>query len=147
MYSKHVQTIQRSSSGGKLHQTRCRIKWVKMVCTQYTNNTYILCILTQKSCIHYGPGQSLRVPGRCGPQISRQSTHAGSKVVNPMHRPPLPQEIFLVLIACRGCFYPGAILRPEVLCKKKKSVTIGNRTHDLPTCGAVRQSTVTPHTQ
>jgi len=31
-----------------------------------------------------------RVPGGCGSQISRQSTHAGGKVVSPTHRPLLP---------------------------------------------------------
>jgi len=42
------------------------------------------------------------ITGR-GSQISRQSTHEGSKVVSPMHQPPLPpQEIFLVLISVRG---------------------------------------------
>jgi len=32
----------------------------------------------------------------------RQSAHEGGKVVTPMHRPPLPQEIFLALISVRG---------------------------------------------
>jgi len=32
------------------------------------------------------------------PRISRQLTHEGGKVVSPMHRPPLPQEISLLLI-------------------------------------------------
>jgi hypothetical protein len=33
---------------------------------------------------------SLRVPGGRDSHISRQSKHAGSKVVRPMHRPSLP---------------------------------------------------------
>jgi hypothetical protein len=39
---------------------------------------------------HYMPGQTLTVPEVLGSQISRQSAHEGSKVVNPTHRPPLP---------------------------------------------------------
>jgi hypothetical protein len=38
---------------------------------------------------HYMPEQALRFPGFRGFQISRQSTHEGSKVVSPTHRPPL----------------------------------------------------------
>jgi len=59
------------------------------------------------------PWTGLRVPGGWGSQISRQSTHEGDKVVSPTHRPPLSQEISLVLISVRGWIDPRATVRSE----------------------------------
>jgi hypothetical protein len=35
-------------------------------------------------------------------QDFKRSAHAGGKVFSPTHRPPLPQQIFLVLISVSG---------------------------------------------
>jgi hypothetical protein len=72
---------------------------------------------------HYRHRQALMFPGRWGSQISRQSAHEGGKVVNPMHRPLYPQEIFLVLISFRDWVNATAIVRPEELCQRKIPVT------------------------
>jgi len=71
----------------------------------------------------YKPGQALRVLGGWGSQLSRQLAHEGGKVVSPTHRPPLPQEIFLVLNSVRGWVDPRATKRPEGLCQWKIPMT------------------------
>jgi hypothetical protein len=85
---------------------------------------------------HYRPEQALRVPRVWGSQILRQMAHAGGKVVSPTHRPPLPQEIFLVLLSVRGWVDPRAIVR---IMSMKNFNAIGNRSRDLPVCSAVPQ--------
>jgi hypothetical protein len=49
------------------------------------------------------------------PRISRQSAHEGGKVVGPKHRPPLPQELFLVLNSVRGWVDPSIVTSRNIL--------------------------------
>jgi len=69
------------------------------------------------------PGEALRVQGFWGSQISRQLAHEGGKVVSLTHRPPLPQEIFLleagsthgVTVAGRNIYHRESNTRPSEL--------------------------------
>jgi len=90
---RHRIAIFRESSGSRDYKPKTRLGLVKV------NQT------------HYRPGQSLRVPGVWGSQISRQAAHGG-KVVS-----LIPQEIFLVLISVRGWVNHKAIVGPEGLCQ------------------------------
>jgi hypothetical protein len=61
----------------------------------------------------------------------------GGKVVSLTHRPPLPQEIHLVLI-CYGLSRPqGHSATGRIMSLKNSNETIGNRTRDLPVCNVV----------
>ena len=82
-----------------------------------------LIFIVQIKLSHYSSGQALRVPGGWGSQISRQSAHEGGKAVSLTYRPPLPQEIVLVLVSVTGWVNPRATVRPEELCQRKILVT------------------------
>jgi hypothetical protein len=59
------------------------------------------------------PGVAQRVPGSLGSQISWHSAREGDEVVSLTHRPPLPPEMFLVLIFTRGWADHKAMVRSE----------------------------------
>jgi hypothetical protein len=69
-------------------------------------------------------GKAVLLQAWSGPEGSRKLSFPDfmtmaqddGKVVSLTHRPPLPQEMHLVLISVRGSVNPRAIVRPEGLC-------------------------------
>ena len=70
------------------------------------------------------PGVVQRVPRGLGYRISWHSACEGGKVVSLTHRPPLPAEMFLVLIFTRGWVDPRAMVRSEGDMSLKNQVTL-----------------------
>jgi len=70
-------------------------------------------------------GKAVLLQAWSGPEGSRKlrftdfvtTVHDGGKVVSLTHRPPLPQEMILLLISVRGRIDPRAIVRSEGLCQ------------------------------
>jgi hypothetical protein len=65
-------------------------------------------------------GKAVPLQAWSGPEAFRKlrfpdfmtTAQDGGKVVSLTHRPPLPQEMYLVLISVRGCVDPSVIVRP-----------------------------------
>jgi hypothetical protein len=81
------------------------------------------------------------------PRISRHSAHECGKVVSPTHWPPLPRRKdpwYSYLLETSQPQGPSAT--EEIESMKDSTDPIGNRTRDLPICGAVPQPTAPPRT-
>ena len=74
---------------------------------------YIYIYIYKVKEFHYRPGQTQRVSGCWGSQVSWQSAHEGGKVVCHIHRPPLPPRKYSWWVN------PKAIVRTEGLRQRK----------------------------
>jgi hypothetical protein len=76
---------------------------IKLHCKFFCADVYIKISVKQSL---YWPGESLRIPGGWGSQISRQSAHEGRKIASPTHRPLLHPRKYSWY-----CFNPRARVR------------------------------------
>jgi hypothetical protein len=82
-------------------------------------------------------GKAFPLQAWSGPEGSRKlrfpdvmtTAQDGGNFVRLKHRPPLPQEVHLVLISVRGWVDPRAIVRPEGICHWKIPMTSSGIEH------------------
>jgi hypothetical protein len=87
-------------------------------------------------------GQTLRVSGARGSQISRKSSHEGGKVVSPTQRPLLPPRNIPGTHFCWRLSQPkGHSAAGKIMSMKNSKDIIGNRTPNLPAYSVVPQPT------
>jgi hypothetical protein len=100
-----------------------------------------------------GKSKTIPLHAWTGPEGSRKlwlsdfnhSEHDGGKVVNHMHRPPLPTRNIHAIHFCESLSQPqGHSAAGRIMSMKKSKNTIGNQTRDLPACIAVPQPTAPP---
>ena len=112
----------------------------------HTTTLYIFSVelmLILRSVFFKGKGKAVPLQAWSGPEGSRKlmfpdfmtTTQDGGKVVSLTHRPPLPQEMLLVLSSVRGWVDPRAIVRSEKFYVNEKSTDPSwDQTSDLPNC-------------
>jgi hypothetical protein len=96
--------------------------------------------------LYIGKGKAVPLQAWSGPEGSRNlkfpdfitTAQVGGKVVSLTQRPPLPQEIHLVLISFKSLSRSqGHSATGRIMSLKNSNDTNGNRTRDLPVCSVV----------
>jgi hypothetical protein len=128
----------------------CRLKSHFLYCRdQIINGVHGTITVSYKNCmelVHKLKGKAIPLQAWTGPegsrgwgsQISRQSAHAGGKVVRPTHRPPLPPGSIPGTHSCyRLSQTQGHSAAGSFMSMRNSIDTIGNRTHSLSAFSAM----------